>query len=50
MNRLSSTSSLPSGDDDLRNDIQSMKVQRARTPPIDAVAPYDKVKLRKVPE
>ncbi|KAJ0691525.1 putative SCAR/WAVE family protein [Helianthus annuus] len=48
--RLSSTSSLPSGDDELRNDIQSMKVQRARTPPIDAVAPYDKVKLRKVPE
>ncbi|KAJ0690545.1 putative SCAR/WAVE family protein [Helianthus annuus] len=50
MNRLSSTSSLPLGDDDLRNGIQSMKVQRARTPPIDAVAPYDKVKLRKVPE
>ncbi|KAL9992582.1 putative SCAR/WAVE family protein [Helianthus debilis subsp. tardiflorus] len=48
--RLSSTSSLPSGDDELRNDIQSMKVQRACTPPIDAVAPYDKVKLRKVPE
>ncbi|XP_022010281.1 protein SCAR2 isoform X1 [Helianthus annuus] len=48
--RLSSTSSLPSGDDELRNDKQSMKVQRARTPPIDAVAPYGKVKLRKVPE
>ncbi|MFS8014011.1 putative SCAR/WAVE family protein [Helianthus anomalus] len=43
--RLSSTSSLPSGDDELRNDVQSMKVQRARTPPIDAVAPYDKVKI-----
>ncbi|KAJ0733991.1 putative primary-amine oxidase [Helianthus annuus] len=42
MNRLSSTSSLPSGDDDLRNDVQSMKVQRARTPPIDAVAPMTK--------
>ncbi|XP_076938053.1 uncharacterized protein LOC143606029 [Bidens hawaiensis] len=48
--RLPSTSSLPSGDDEMPNGIRPMKVQTARTPLIDAVAAHDKNKLRKVSE
>ncbi|KAK1412445.1 hypothetical protein QVD17_33706 [Tagetes erecta] len=48
--RLSSTSSLPSGDNEMPNGIRPMKIQRPRTPLIDAVATHDKNKLRKVTE
>nr|XP_043635685.1 protein SCAR2-like [Erigeron canadensis] len=51
--RPSSTSSLPPlppGDDKMPNGIRPMKVQRPRTPLIDAVAAHDKSKLRKVSE
>ncbi|KAJ0699522.1 putative SCAR/WAVE family protein [Helianthus annuus] len=48
--RLPSTSSLPSGDGEMPNGIRPMKIQRPRTPLIDAVAAHDKNKLRKVTE
>ncbi|KAI3677696.1 hypothetical protein L6452_36962 [Arctium lappa] len=46
----SSGSSLPPVDDGRPNGIRPMKVQRSRTPLIDAVAAHDKSKLRKVSE
>ncbi|XP_023749923.1 protein SCAR4 [Lactuca sativa] len=49
----SSVSSIHEGDDDERPNgigIRPMKVQRPRTPLIDAVAAHDKSKLRKVSE
>lgn len=46
----SSGSSLPPIDDERPNGIRPMKVQRSRTPLIDAVAAHDKSKLRKVSE
>ncbi|KAL8224734.1 hypothetical protein R6Q57_017291 [Mikania cordata] len=48
--RLPSTASLPSGDNEMRNGIRPMKIQRPRTPLIDAVAAHDKNQLRKVAE
>ncbi|PWA86462.1 hypothetical protein CTI12_AA140520 [Artemisia annua] len=48
--RPSSTSSLPLVDDERPNGIRPMKIQRPRTPLIDAVAAHDKSKLRKVSE
>ncbi|KAI3805795.1 hypothetical protein L1987_21681 [Smallanthus sonchifolius] len=48
--RLPSTSSLPSGDNEMPNGIRPMKIQRPRTPLIDAVAAHDKNKLKKVAE
>ncbi|KAJ9545091.1 hypothetical protein OSB04_024798 [Centaurea solstitialis] len=41
----SSGSSLPPGDDERPNGIRPMKVQRSRTPLIDAVAAHDKSKV-----
>lgn len=46
----SSGSSLPPIDGERPNGIRPMKVQRSRTPLIDAVAAHDKSKLRKVSE
>ncbi|KVH94896.1 hypothetical protein Ccrd_003044 [Cynara cardunculus var. scolymus] len=46
----STGSSLPPADDGRPNGIRPMKVQRSRTPLIDAVAAHDKSKLRKVSE
>nr|GEV99456.1 protein SCAR4-like [Tanacetum cinerariifolium] len=44
------SSSLPLVDDERPNGIRPMKIQRPRTPLIDAVAAHDKSKLRKVSE
>ncbi|KAL4557811.1 hypothetical protein LXL04_036003 [Taraxacum kok-saghyz] len=46
----SNISLIPEADEERPNGIRPMKIQRPRTPLIDAVASHDKSKLRKVPE
>lgn len=48
--QMQSESVSTSGDDERPNGIRPMKIQRLRTPLIDAVASHDKSKLRKVSE